>query len=119
MTAGVLAGAWLIIQSEPSATSADSATWGPYTDELDPATYRFRITRVATDEYDYVLEGRPKASTSDADYRAVLTGNGFVVESLHELYAPARATTPDYYEIATAEWAQRWPVEDLWSARLA
>ena len=77
VTASVLAGAWLIIQSEPSATSKDSATWGPYTDELEPVAYRFRVTRVATDEYEYVLEGRPKASTSDADYRALLTGNGF------------------------------------------
>lgn len=77
VTAGVLAGAWIIIRSEPSATTKDSATWGPYTDELDPATYRFRVTRVATDSYDYVLEGRPKASSSDADYRAVLSGHGY------------------------------------------
>ena len=77
VTAGVLGGVWLIIQSEPSRTTKDSATWGPYTDQLDPATYRFRVTRVATDDYDYVLEGRPKASTSDADYQAVLTGQGY------------------------------------------
>jgi hypothetical protein len=77
VTAGVLAGAWLIIQSEPSATTTDSATWGPYTDELDPATYRFRVTRIATDEYEYVLEGRPRASNSDTDYRAVLSGHGY------------------------------------------
>jgi SAM-dependent methyltransferase len=53
------------------------------------------------------------------DWIRVLTANGFTVESLHELYAPAGSATPDYYEIATAEWAARWPVEDLWSARLA
>ena len=38
--------------------------------------------------------------------------------ALHELYAPDRSTTPDYYDIATAGWAERWPVEDLWAARL-
>ena len=48
----------------------------------------------------------------------VLSHNGFVVEALHELYASDGSTTPDYYDIATAEWATRWPVEDLWSARL-
>jgi len=48
----------------------------------------------------------------------ILTGNGFVVEALHELYAPDAARTPDYYDIATAAWAGRWPVEDLWAARL-
>jgi hypothetical protein len=77
ITADVLGSVWLIIQSEPSTVMQDSATWGPYTDELDPATYRFRVTRIAQDEYNYVLEGRPKASTSDADYQAVLTGHGY------------------------------------------
>src|SRR5450432_1236964 len=77
ITAAVLGTAWLIIQSEPSATAADSATWGPYTEALNPASYRFRVTRIAKDEYDYVFEGRPKASTSDADYQAVLTGHGY------------------------------------------
>jgi SAM-dependent methyltransferase len=48
----------------------------------------------------------------------ILSRNGFVVEGLHELYAPDGSTTPDYYEIATAAWASRWPVEDLWVARL-
>jgi len=48
----------------------------------------------------------------------VLSRNGFVVEALHELYAPDASTTPDYYAIATAGWASRWPVEDLWVARL-
>jgi SAM-dependent methyltransferase len=48
----------------------------------------------------------------------VLVANGFVVEALHELYAPPDATTHRYYGIATADWAGRWPVEDLWAARL-
>ena len=48
----------------------------------------------------------------------ILSRNGFVVESLHELYAPDASTNPDYYAIASAEWASRWPVEDLWAARL-
>ena len=77
ITANVLGGAWLIIQSEPSATTVDSATWGPWTDELSPATYRFTVTRLAPDDYEYVLEGRPKSSTSDAAYQVVLKGEGF------------------------------------------
>jgi SAM-dependent methyltransferase len=47
-----------------------------------------------------------------------LASAGFHVEALHELYAPQDATTHEYYEIATADWAQQWPVEDLWVARL-
>jgi hypothetical protein len=48
----------------------------------------------------------------------MLGANGFVVEALHELYAPAGAETHGYYDIATARWASQWPVEDLWAARL-
>lgn len=77
ITAGVLGGAWLIIQTEPSVITVDSASWGPWTDELSPATYRFKVTRLAPDDYEYVLEGRPKSETSDAAYQVVLKGEGF------------------------------------------
>jgi SAM-dependent methyltransferase len=56
---------------------------------------------------------------SHGDWIAVLTANGFVVEALHELYAPSHARDHDYYGIATAAWAARWPAEELWVARLA
>jgi SAM-dependent methyltransferase len=49
----------------------------------------------------------------------VLRAAGFTVEALHELYAPPDSETPEYYEIATVEWASRWPAEDLWVARKA
>jgi SAM-dependent methyltransferase len=56
---------------------------------------------------------------SHGDWIRVLGANGFVVQALHELYAPAGAATHAYYGIATAQWASQWPVEDLWAARLA
>jgi hypothetical protein len=77
VTAVVLGSVWIIIQTLPSSVTRDSATWGPWHDELDPASYRFRVTRIAPDEYDYVLEGRAKASTDDADFQAVLGGHGY------------------------------------------
>ncbi|HYQ01770.1 MAG TPA: hypothetical protein VER96_24020 [Polyangiaceae bacterium] len=77
VTASVLGGVWTILHVAPTAISADSATWGPYTDALEPASYRFSITRVAQDEYRYTLDGRPKASTNEADFRTVLTGHGY------------------------------------------
>jgi SAM-dependent methyltransferase len=52
------------------------------------------------------------------DWIRVLGANGFVVEALHELYAPPGGDTHEYYAIATARWARRWPAEDLWAARL-
>jgi SAM-dependent methyltransferase len=48
----------------------------------------------------------------------VLRDHGFAVEALHELYAPAGADLPSFYEIVRADWAQRWPAEDLWVATL-
>jgi len=77
ITADVLAGVWTILQVPPSTINQDTASWGPHTDELEPVTHRFRITRVALDEYDYRLDGRPKTSTDEADFRAVLTGHGY------------------------------------------
>jgi hypothetical protein len=77
VTRDVLAGVWLIVHTEPTSVSENHAEWGPYTDALEPVSYRFRVERVAEGEYDYTLEGRPKASTSDTDYRAVLSGKGY------------------------------------------
>jgi len=41
------------------------------------------------------------------------------VEQLRELYAPTATADHEYYGIATAAWAARWPAEELWLARLA
>jgi SAM-dependent methyltransferase len=56
---------------------------------------------------------------SHGEWIRVLSVNGFVVRALHELYAPADAPTHQYYDIATAQWASQWPVEDLWAAQRA
>jgi hypothetical protein len=77
VTAGVLGSVWVIVSTVPTSVATDEATWGPYTDALDPVSYRFRVSRVTEDEYDYVLEGRPKASTSERDFVAVLSGHGY------------------------------------------
>lgn len=77
VTAWVLGSVWAVVRMEPSSVKDGEATWGPYTDALEPVTYRFRVTRVAEGEYDYVLEGRPKASGESASYRPVLSGHGF------------------------------------------
>ena len=52
------------------------------------------------------------------DWIRILKDNGFAIEALHELYAPADARNADFYEIAEPDWARQWPVEDLWVARL-
>lgn len=56
---------------------------------------------------------------SHGDWIRTLRANGFVVDELHELYAPPGAEAPEYYDIASSHWAAQWPVEDLWTAHLA
>ena len=52
------------------------------------------------------------------DWIRVLRGNGFEVEDLLELQAPAGAETHGYYDFVSAEWARQWPAEEIWVARL-
>jgi SAM-dependent methyltransferase len=47
----------------------------------------------------------------------VLRTNGFEVEALHERLAPASSRDHEYYEFVPAEWARRWPAEEIWVAR--
>ena len=36
---------------------------------------------------------------------------------LWELQAPESAETHDYYDFVSAEWARKWPAEEIWKAR--
>jgi SAM-dependent methyltransferase len=47
----------------------------------------------------------------------LLRANGFSVERLLELYAPEGAETHEHYNYVTAEWASKWPSEEIWVAR--
>jgi SAM-dependent methyltransferase len=47
----------------------------------------------------------------------LLRSKGFEVEGLVELQAPADASDHPYYDFVPAEWAKRWPAEDIWVAR--
>jgi len=77
VTGVILGSLWFVVHTRPTEVGSDYAEWGPYTDSLDPVAYRLRVDRVAEDEYEYRLDGRPKASTSEDDYRTVLSGKGY------------------------------------------
>ena len=47
----------------------------------------------------------------------LLRENGFDVEYLWELRAPEGAEDHDYYDFVSADWARRWPAEEIWKAR--
>ena len=51
------------------------------------------------------------------DLLRVLRDTGFEVEALVELFAPDGATTHEYYSHVTADWARKWPAEEIWAAR--
>lgn len=48
----------------------------------------------------------------------ILRAAGFEVTAIHELYAPEGAQDHPYYSYVPAAWARRWPVEEIWCARL-
>ena len=50
------------------------------------------------------------------DLFKVLRDSGFDVLDLVELYAPDEAKDADYY-LTNAEWAKKWPWEEIWKAR--
>ncbi len=51
------------------------------------------------------------------DWIRVLRANGFEIEDLIEIQAPPDAVTHSYYDYVTADWARRWPAEEIWVAR--
>jgi hypothetical protein len=46
----------------------------------------------------------------------LLRRSGFDVLDLVELYAPDDATDHEYYAAFSAEWARKWPAEEIWVA---
>ena len=54
---------------------------------------------------------------SPGEWIAALGLHGFTVTALHELYA-ADDAKPTRYHWMPVEWARRWSIEELWTARL-
>ena len=51
------------------------------------------------------------------DLVRVLRRAGFEILDLVELFAPEDAVDHGYYDYVTAEWAKRWPPEEIWRVR--
>ena len=56
---------------------------------------------------------------SHGDWLRLLRKAGFVVEAMHELFAPRDRPDHPFYEIVSADWASRWPAEELWVASMS
>ena len=55
---------------------------------------------------------------SHGDWIRLLRANGFELLDLIEIQAPADAETHEHYAYVTADWARKWPAEEIWRARL-
>ena len=69
-----------------------------------------RIEWNAPDEVEFQL--------GHGDWIDVLRANGFEIERLVELFAADDAVDHGYYH-TNAEWAKKWPSEEVWRARLS
>jgi SAM-dependent methyltransferase len=85
---------------------------GPVTERL--ARPQKGLYRLEWHDDDPGVEFHPDTSTMFA----LLRDNGFELLDLKELFAPENAADHEYYDTVPAEWAKRWPDEELWHARL-
>ena len=63
-------------------------------------------------------EGGIEYHLGHGDWIRLLRENGFEILDLIEVQAPADAETHQRYDYVSAEWARRWPAEEIWRARL-
>ena len=61
-------------------------------------------------------EGGVEFHLAHGEWIDLLRGSGFEIERLVEVQAPADAQTHEHYAYVTAEWAQKWPCEEIWVA---
>jgi SAM-dependent methyltransferase len=61
-------------------------------------------------------EGGVEFHLPHGEWIDLLRANGFEIERLIELQAPADAVTHEHYAYVTAEWARKWPAEEIWAA---
>jgi SAM-dependent methyltransferase len=85
-----------------------------------PADARLHRPQFGMHRYEWPSEGDDEGvefHLPHGELIRLLRETGFEVEALHELEAPAEAETHDYYDFVSADWARRWPSEEIWVAR--
>ena len=63
-------------------------------------------------------EGGVEYHLAHGDWIRLLRANGFEILDLIEIQAPAGAETHQRYDYVAADWARKWPAEEIWRARL-
>jgi SAM-dependent methyltransferase len=85
-------------------------------DDEEPALERLVHAQFGMHRFEWP-QGGVEYHISHGSWIALLRDRGFELEALHELQAPADAVTHEHYGYVTADWARRWPAEELWRAR--
>lgn len=62
-------------------------------------------------------EGGIEYHLGHGEWIDLLARHGFALERMVELYAPERTTADSAHGIASAAWARRWPIEEVWMAK--
>jgi SAM-dependent methyltransferase len=83
-------------------------------DEDAPVTERLERDLFGLFRFDW-SDGGVEFHLPHGEWIRLLRENGFEVDGLVELQAPAGATTRFPY--VTGDWARRWPAEEVWKAR--
>src|SRR5215472_4317060 len=87
----------------------------------DEANVSRRLVRPQKDmnRFDWIDEDGPTTEfhISGSDMFTLLRDTGFDVIDFRELFAPEDATDQEHYTWVDANWAKRWPAEEIWRAR--
>jgi SAM-dependent methyltransferase len=86
-------------------------------DEDVPATETLQRPQFGMHRFQWPGEGI-EYHLSHGDWIRLLRANGFEILDLIEIQAPADSETHRYYGYVSAEWARKWPAEEIWRARL-
>ena len=62
-------------------------------------------------------DGSTEFHLDHGEWIALFRKHGFNVERLEHVYAPDDAQDHPFYNMASAAWAKRFPLEEIWSAR--
>lgn len=84
---------------------------GPVTTSLQRPLRDLR--RMVWEDDDPGVEFHPSAG----ELIRILRGAGFEVLDMVELFAPEDAQDHSHYDYVPAEWAKKWPAEEIWRAR--
>jgi SAM-dependent methyltransferase len=87
----------------------------PDTDDEGPAVDRLLRPYFGTHRFEWPDDPAVEFHLGYGDWIRLLRGNGFEVVDLIEIPAPEGARTTD--DLVDAEWARRFPAEQIWRAR--